>query len=539
MLRDYQSKLKNDIYEGWRSGHRNMIAVAPTGAGKTVVISSIFKDMENEFGLAIAHRQELVSQISCAIASQGIYHNILAPDPVIRFIINQHIEKFGKNFYHPRCTIGVAGIDTMNARHEQHSQLFARQKLWLGDECHHFLPDNKWGKGVARLKNALGGGFTATPRRTDRKPLGAKYGGLFHKMALAPSQRELINLGHLCDYRIFAPKSSIDMSHVRVSERTGNFNEHEKVEASDKSQIVGDIVEQYLKITPGKIGITFVPSVKQAKEVAARFNQAGVPAECVHGGSDDTFRTNSIKAHARGDLKQLVNVGLFGEGFDVPVCEVVSDGDPTMSLTDFMQRFGRMLRKAPGKTHGTYIDHVENVLRHGLPDAPREWSLDIDYRGTSRGRDENVMPVRQCIRCDGAYEAITKRCPYCGYIDEPSPTARSYPDQVDGDLIEFSPDLLARLRGEIDRNEAVWDGSVNSSREAGIRKAMNARHDALQELRDTMNYWAGIQIYGMERSESETYRRFFHKYGIDVLSAQTLSAPEMRALTEKIRLDTI
>lgn len=538
-LRSYQETLKNDIYDAWRSGQRNVLAVSPTGSGKTTVISSIFEDMNRDCGMAIAHRQELVAQISCTLARDGIYHNILAPDAVIRFIIHLHIERFGKNFYHRSTPTTVAGIQTILARKDQNVQLLQRQSVWQLDEAHHAAADTIWWKGVHLMPRAVGVGWTGTPRRTDKKPLGRTFGGLFDQMVIGPTYRYLIDEGYLCKYRIFAPPSSVDLSHVEISKRTGDFNETEKNKATEKSQVVGDIVEQYLKIAPGKIGITFVPTVKLAQETAQRFVQRGVPAECVHGGSDSAFRVRSIAQHARGELKQLVNVGLFGEGFDVPVCEVVSDGDGTMSLTDFMQRFGRMLRPADGKEYGIYIDHVENVIRHGLPDAPRSWSLDVDYRGSKRGRDESVMPVRTCMQCDGAYEAITRICPYCGYVDTPSASARNDPAQVDGDLFEMSPELLARLRGDISKNEGLLNREVGSAKDVVMKRNLETRYETLQELRQVINYWAGIQVYGMGRSESEAYSRYFHRFGVDVLTAQTLTTPEMRSLIEKIRVDTI
>lgn len=413
------------------------------------------------------------------------------------------------------------------------------------DEAHHVLPKNKWGKAVDlfQWKNSrgdvcrpIGLGPTATPRRCDNQPLGRTFGGLFDGMVIGPAMRELINAGYLSEYRIFAPPASISRAALKVSETTGDFTESSVREASHKSTIVGDMVEQYQRIAPGKRAIVFVVDVDTARQVAARFTTSGVPAEAVNGTTDDKIRQKAIERFEEGKTLVLVNVGLFGEGFDVPAVEVVIDGAPTESFSNFAQRFGRMLRTADGKLYGIYIDHVGNVIKHGLPDAPRNWTLDVDYRGSrKKDPDENVIPVRTCMACFSAYEAITKTCPYCGHVDVPAPGARLAPEMVDGDLHEFAPELLARLRGEIGKIDHEWTARPSSPAEVVRMRNHAARLDALQELRNTVNYWAGIQVYGHGRSESEAYRRFFHAFKVDVLSAQTLSGPEMVALAERIR----
>ena len=64
-LRGFQPELERKIYDAWGTGAMNVMAVAPTGGGKTVLFSKILHD-ESGASIAIAHRQELVSQMSTA-----------------------------------------------------------------------------------------------------------------------------------------------------------------------------------------------------------------------------------------------------------------------------------------------------------------------------------------------------------------------------------------------------------------------------------------------------------------------------------------
>lgn len=532
---EYQLPMQTDIFAAWNAGHRNVLAVAPTGAGKTAIMSSVVHNIPDP-SISIAHRQELVSQISLALAKNEIYHRVIAAEPVVRFCISRHIEELGKNFHHHKAPVATAGVQTIIRRDDP--QWFSTVKMWNIDEAHHVTPDNSWGKATELFPNAFGLGFTASPLRADRKPLGRSLGGMFDNMVEGPSMRDLINMGYLSDYRLIAPTLSIDRSQIPVSEATGELNQTKTREASHKSQIVGDIVENYLKFAPGKRGIAFVVDIETAKDVADRFNAAGVKAMAISSKTPDRIRQDAIRRFSCGDLTVLVNVDLFGEGFDVPAVEVVMMGRPTESFGLYLQQFGRALRMFEGKLYGIIIDHVGNWKRHGLPDAKHVWSLDQDLRGTPRGKpDPDVIPLRRCTSCFGAYEAITSTCPYCGHIEVPE--ARNGPEFVDGDLMEIDAETLKKMRGEVEAVEfgqaLIPHGVSDPAIIGALNKHFRNRQSAQQELRDTINMWAGIQTKVHNRTESAAYRLFYHTYGMDVLTAQGMKTKQMMKLTEEIR----
>lgn len=531
ILRDYQEAMKADVYGAWNAGHRNVLAVAPTGSGKTALKARIFAECKVP-AWAIAHRQELVGQISEAIAECGVYHRIIAPSAVVKFCIAQHLKKFGRSFHHNQAPMTVAGVDTLNARSDSLTQSLHQAKIWDIDEAHHVLQNNKWGKAVGLFPNAWGLGVTASPRRCDRRSLGRNKSGVFDHMVIGPTMRDLINRGYLADYRIYGPPQSIDTSQIRVSEATGEFNQEELRAVAHKSTITGDIVDHYLRLAPGKRGITFAVDVEIAIETAKAFEAKGVPAVAVTAKTNDMLRTAYMERFRAGNILQLVNVDLFGEGLDVPAVECVSMGRPTQSFSLYLQQFGRALRPAPGKTHGIIIDHVGNVKRHKLPDRPQAWSLDDEERGRRKVNPEDLIPITTCLRCHQPFEGTFKACPFCGFVVEP--VSRGSPEFVDGDLIEYSPELLAKLGAEIRRIDGEPYYPVGVPRSA-INQAWAARQNAQRILRDTIALWAGIQRDVYDRSDSESYRRFYFMFGVDVATAQTLGAPEAEKLTTLIR----
>lgn len=541
-LRPYQAKLKTDIYNAW-AVVPNVLAVLPTGGGKTVLFSDILKD-HTPARVAIAHRQELVGQISLALARDGVRHSIIGPKNVIKFIVSTHMQEVGESFYDAGSPCAVAGVDTLLRRKDDLATWCSQVRLWVQDEAHHVLKDNKWGKAAALFPNAKGLGVTANTIRADGKGLGRHVDGLMDVIVEGPGMRDLIEQGFLTDYRIYSPPSDLDMSGVPVG-KDGEYNRKETRLRVKKSHIIGDVVKHYQRLASGRLGITFARDVETATEIAAEYNAAGIPAEVVSAKTPDKVRAEILRRFRNRELLQLVNVDLFGEGFDVPAIEVVSMVRPTESFNLFCQQFGRSLRILLGKTEAIIIDHVGNCVKfsqtHGLPDSRIAWSLDRREKRSKSSKDPDLVPVKACPGCSSLYEAIYRVCPYCGY--EQVPAARTAPEFVDGDLCELDTATLEAMRGAVNRvdnsPENVLVGMEKSGKPYPIARAIANRHAERQEaqtaLRDAVALWAGGRR-AVGQADSISYREFYFKYGIDVLTAQTLGRPEAEALTERINL---
>ena len=529
--RDYQDDLSRGVRTHWGQGARNVLAVLPTGGGKSFVVAREVSDYQGA-ACVIAHRGELVTQLSTALAREGVRHRVVGPDSLRRSITAVHMEEFNRSYYDPGARVAVASVDSLVLMDPKDP--WVRQVgMWVQDEAHHVLADNKWGKACKLFPNAFGLGVTATPLRADGKGLGSHADGLFDAMVVGPSMRELIERGYLSEYRVFAPPSDIDLSKVTTTD-SGDFSPPKLREARRRSHITGDVVKHYLRIAPGKLGVTFEVDIDSATETAAAYRAAGVTAEVVSSKTPEALRRQILRRFRAREVLQLVNVDLFGEGFDLPAIEVVSMARPTMSYGLFCQQFGRALRPLDGKTHAIIIDHVSNVIRHRLPDAPREWSLDRRER-RARSAADDAIPLRTCLNeeCVQVYERVLPACPFCGFA--PVPADRSAPEFVDGDLLELDPAVLAALRGESERlrGEPVYPSSAGIDTRHAIFKRHSERRVSQSELERTIALWAGWQEH-LGRGLNETYRRFYHRFGVDIATAQTLGTREAYALLERV-----
>lgn len=540
-LRDYQQNVVNGVYKCWQNGKRVVALVMGTGLGKSVCMSSIVLDFKNQHRnvAVIAHRNELVSQMSCHLARAGIVHRVIASKTTVAQITRKHRALFGKSFISPTELTAVVGIDTLISRYESLRAWAQQISLWIIDEYHHCTRYNKWGKGVQLFENAYGLGASATPNRADGQGLGRHADGYTDDMVIGPSMRWSIEHGFLADYEIVCPKSDLKVDDSEVS-ANGDWSNQTLRKAAKKSKIVGDVVQNYIKYAPGRQAIVFATDVETADEISKDFNEHNIKAVSLNGNSQAAYREQSLELFAKSEIQVLVNVDLFDEGLDINGCDVVIMARPTASLGKYLQQVGRALRPAPGKT-ALIIDHVSNVIRHGLPDIPREWTLDRRQKKSKQTKDPDEIELTVCKNCLKPYEKFRTVCPYCGHEKPlPEPRSRSI-EMVEGDLILLDKEALERMRrgtilespGSVGERVARVAGPIAAK---GVANRQMEKIEAQGELKEAIAQWAAI-----ERSrgfnDREIYRRFYLSTGMDVLTALDGSRSRQDYLTtaERVR----
>lgn len=543
-LRPYQEKLVAETYSQWDKGVQFVAMVSATGSGKSMTLTAIVaKERDRgQYVLVLAHRQELITQLSDTMGRMEIRHQVIAANKVVRFAAKQSMENHGVNYVDPNARVMVASVQSMREAKIADLAKLGNKLTVVQDEFHHATKKSKtWGGVLTPLLNAgaRGLGPTATPCRADGQGLSRATDGYADVIVEGPSMRWLIDNGYLSQYKIYCPPTDLRLDNVETSKTTGDYKEKELKAEIGRSHIVGDIVSHYLKICPGKRGITFTVGVDTAEEVAEEYRKRGVPAVALSGRNADEERVQAIRDLKSGKILQIVNDSLIGEGVDIPAVEVVSFARPTQSYALYAQMFGRALRPFEGKSHAIIIDAVSNVMRHGLPDAPREWSLDRRERRTGKSEPSTV---RVCTACAAVYERFRDACPDCGE-PVPKPAQRSGPEFVDGDLYELDPDVLAQMRNEVvgaretpeamrDRLTGRYCPQVKVMHE--VKKQMK-RLDALVKLDHTLAQWAGYRrAEGL--SDSEIFRKFYLTYGMSWLEAQALKAADADKLRERIGL---
>lgn len=388
-----------------RAGKRRVLLRLATGGGKTVMAASMLGGAAGR-GLAsqfIVHRRELIEQTSVTFRSAGIAHGLIAAGMVES----------------RDALVQLAGVQTLARRLDR----VTAPKMLVVDEAHHAVAGT-WEQVLAAYPDAFVIGLTATPERLDGRGLG----GHFDVMVDGPSTAELIERGFLSPYRYFAPGKP-DL--VGMPTRAGDFNRGELGDLMDRPKLIGDVVEHYHRLAPGQQGIVFAVSREHSRHLAAAFSASGVRAAHVDGAMADRERARIVDAFRARDLDIMVNVDLFGEGFDVPGLVYCGLARPTKSLALFLQQVGRALRIMPGKERAIIADHAGNAFTHGLPDDPREWTLEGRKSRGSRGGPTDAIAIHQCMECYRVSPSRERVCPGCGFE---FPIQSREPERADGEL---------------------------------------------------------------------------------------------------------
>jgi superfamily II DNA or RNA helicase len=362
------------------------------------------------------HRRELVRQASAKVAWAGVDHGVVAA---------------GLDRDHDAPVL-VLSVQTAVRRLD----CLPKFDFVVADEAHHCRAET-WRRLLAAWPEAKILGVTATPARLDGKGLGRHVGGIFDELLTGATVAELQTEGWLAETRCFAPPQPIDTTGLRTN--MGDWSAPELAERA--SVITGDAVAEYRRHANHQPAIAYACTVEHAEDIAEAFRQAGYRAACVHGDLRPSIRDARIAGLTSGEIEILTSCDLISEGLDVPAVGAVLLLRPTQSLVLAMQQIGRGMRPKPSGRALVVLDHAGNVLRHGLPETPREWSLDGQPR-KSRGSASASGSLRRCEACGCVNPREAIECCVCG--EEFLPTRRP-PEVVDGRLAQITAEEIARV----------------------------------------------------------------------------------------------
>jgi superfamily II DNA or RNA helicase len=360
---------------------------------------------------------ELINQWSLRFANTGIVHGvIMANDP-------------RRN---PNAPVQIASIQTLVRRE------FPPADLVIIDEAHHAKAAT-YERVVEHYPNTFLLGLTATPRRLDQLGLG----DIFSALVCGPSIAWLVENGYLAKPRVFAGPEP-DLRGIRII--AGDFDRHALAERCDKKQLVGDLVANYTRLSSGRQAIAYAVNIAHALAIAARFNEAGIPAVELDGTTPAFQRADLLARFRDKEIRVLSNCGLFTEGLDVPSVQAILIARPTQSETLHLQMLGRGLRRDLGKLDCHILDHAGNARRLGLPEEEWNWSLETTKKEhPSADHDDYqkcplcgwLAPPDYCGPCEGLADSFEGAEPEpCPYVFKPKKARVPVLEVIPADLEE-------------------------------------------------------------------------------------------------------
>lgn len=335
ILRDYQSKIIEEVLENFKTLPRQLIVV-PTGGGKTVIFSSIVARLGLKT-LVLAHTNELVEQATKTLRQIA-----------------------------PRVFWEVMTIQKASIQSNKESLAKEGFGLIIVDECHRIAAPSYQGL-INLCPQAKLLGVTATPYRGD----GSRISDLLALPVESVSLIEMIKDGYLCDFEGYRVATTTSLK--GISTKSGDFvtsRLEPVINVKNRNEL---IVREYQKIAPGEKALCFAVNIKHAYELMRSFNQEGIVAAAIHGNlgtgasiikhghiQTKDARKRLLREFKEGRIQVMVNCQVLTEGYDEPSIKCLLMARPTMSKLLYTQMIGRGSRTFPGKEKCKVIEFTDN-----------------------------------------------------------------------------------------------------------------------------------------------------------------------------------
>ena len=400
MLRGYQQEMLDRLYVAWNR-YRSVMVQMPTGTGKTVLMGEVIRRKMTEVRrkksdgiLIVAHRRELLDQIRGTVKYFGI-------DMEKEHLVVESIQKLSR---------------LMSDGRSKMEEVPFSPSLVIIDEAHHALA--KTYRGLwERWPEAKVLGLTATPCRLS----GEAFTDLFDVLLQSWSIQRFIDKGWLSDFEYVsaAPDNPLLEKVHGLSKRgaDGDYQTKEMVSVMDCEESIAHLYRTYAAFAGGKKGIVYAINREHAVHIAGYYAERGVRCAVIDSKTPAKERADLVLAYREGlslgtgplfesstsnsrdlapvngdgessgprGIDVLVNVDIFGEGFDVPEVEFIQLARPTLSLSKYLQQVGRGMRISKGKEAVTILDNVGLYHVFGLPTDERNWGEMFLGRLAGRG----------------------------------------------------------------------------------------------------------------------------------------------------------
>ena len=364
-LRPYQQKAVEHAIENLFT-EQNSLIVAGTGAGKTIMLSEAIKRFTTAYKskfdrfphtLVLVHRTEIHNQnltkfqwVAPSIATSEIVSSRKSVHGLVHFGMVQTV---------------VNVIDNLPAF-----------DLIVVDEAHHSMA-NTYLEIINKNKEKANGntyilGVSATPNRGDKLPLIELFNNFYQ-----------ITTKYLIQSHYLVTPKFIDLT-PKFANEFGRLNKNIDWEDISSLEIINKLVDDYLQNKEQGKSIIFAPNHRICTLIKNALISKGRKPAYLGNNISDEERIFEIEKFEKGDAEELINVDIATEGYDFPELRNVVDFDTNGNETQWIQKVGRGLRIAPGKTGCTIIDFGGNIKLY--PDVEVEVNLDGGFKAQKGSR---------------------------------------------------------------------------------------------------------------------------------------------------------
>ena len=413
-LYDYQREMIERIETAFKS-YRSVMVQMPTGTGKTILLAEVVKSeklkaseekseklkVKNPCVWIVVHRRELVEQIKETLAKQldsslfPLHFSLPTDSSLFPFPSSLNPSDSSLFTFPSSLTPRVFSIQWLS-RH--YHELDERPSLIIIDEAHHAVAKT-YKEVMDAYPEAKKLGLTATPCRLNKHG----FTDLFDVLLQSWSYNKFIADGWLSLYDYMSVKAdSLDQQIVfGLTKRgaDGDFSLREMSEKLDVRPSIERLCDTAIRYAKDKKGIVYAIDIKHAEHIAEYYRERGLYAVAISSktpteerksiidrfrNSNDSLKNTNCQV-LDSPIRILVNVDLFGEGFDCPDVEFIQLARPTLSLSKYLQQVGRGMRVYEGKRYCLILDNVGLYRLFGMPSDDRDWQAMFEGKLAGKG----------------------------------------------------------------------------------------------------------------------------------------------------------
>lgn len=321
-LREYQLDARRQIIQAWKEGCDRVILQLCTGAGKSIIIRSFLLEMwsKGKKVLLVCQDSRILTQLVGHALDAGI------PQDQVGVLKAWKSREYPLELHKP---VQVAMIQSLTNNWDDLKQgLFPLlPDVVIIDESHHAASENNYFQLWEQFPEAKILGVTATPARPNGGGFyfphekGQPKRHLFDRLIKGVSKRSLIDSGFLPECETYI---GLTPNLKGVAKKKGEF----KVEGANglearynNADIRGDIIRSWREFVYDRFGaaptMCFGVSVDHIINIAADFNNNGIPAVALHGGLTKTEQDEALRSFITSQSVVLCLCGMGQEGFDL------------------------------------------------------------------------------------------------------------------------------------------------------------------------------------------------------------------------------
>ena len=323
---------------------------------------------------------------------------------------------------------------------KHYHELEESPSLIIIDEAHHAVAKT-YKEVMDAYPEAKKLGLTATPCRLNRRG----FTDLFDVLLQSWSYNKFIADGWLSLYDYMSVREENEdwrlVNSLKKRGADGDFSLREMSEKLNVQPSIERLCDTVLRYAPNKKGIVYAIDIKHAEHIAEYYREHGLNAVAISSKTPEEERKRIIEIFRNTNCQEisndlntnchelssnchefkihnscsgkrlyepsatlntqhclrqplniqhstfniLINVDLFGEGFDCPDVEFIQLARPTLSLAKYLQQVGRGMRVFEGKRYCLILDNVGLYRLFGLPSDDRDWQAMFDGRMAGKG----------------------------------------------------------------------------------------------------------------------------------------------------------